>query len=276
MSNAFFRLMQSKESDVLYPLPFSASGWSSDQIRGMAVSGALARATEQVASQLMPEMVPARWTVDLFRLARVRPTTAATTILKQGGRIGIIDAVLLQDGRPVARSRALFARTNRSLTGHVWRPEHPFRVPPQDLVPADGELRVYYTEASGWTARSEELRKNSPRQIWHFPIVLVENEHPTPFQMVAAVADVSSPVVNTGQDGLEFINVDIDLAVTRLPASMEVGLLALDRSENGGVSVGTVVLFDREGPLGSATTVALASPGSHIDPRDRRPGAFVK
>jgi len=117
----------------------------------MAVSGALARATERAAGQVMPEMRPARWAVDLFRPARVRPTTITTTVVRRGRRIGVIDAELSQGNGPVARSRALFAHPSPTPAGQVWRPERTLPTPPPDLVPAGDDPRLFYSEQQGWT-----------------------------------------------------------------------------------------------------------------------------
>jgi hypothetical protein len=269
--SAFFRVLVDAGSEVLHPLPASASGWSRDQIRGMAVSGALARATERTADQMLPGMRPARWAVDLFRPARVRPTTVTTTVVRHGRRIGVIDAELSQEGRPVARSRALFARPSPTPAGRVWRPEHTLPAPPPDLRPTGDDPRLYYSRQQGWTTQADSHQNGSRKQVWHLPIPLVQEERPTPFQMIAGVADLTSLVVNWGTAGVQFINADIDLVLTRLPVSMEVGLSAIDRSEGDGIAVGTAVIFDREGRLGSASVVALANPVSGVDPANRRP-----
>jgi hypothetical protein len=277
MVTAFFRVLTTAQPEILQPLPASASGWSRDQIRGMAVSGALARATERTAARLVPEMRPARWAVDLFRPARVRPTTVTTTVVRQGRRIGIIDAELRQGDGPVARSRALFARPSATPDGRVWRPDRTLSAPPPDLEPTGADPRVFYSEEQGWTTDADAHQNGSHKQVWHLPIPLVEGERPTPFQLIAGIADLTSLVVNWGTAGVEFINADIDLVLTRLPASMEVGLSAIDRSEADGISVGTAVIFDRDGPLGSASVVAVANPVSGVDPANRRPdlGAFA-
>jgi hypothetical protein len=275
---AFFRALPTVDSEVLQPLPASASGWSADQIRGMAVSGALARATERTADRVLPQMLPARWAVDLFRPARVRPTTVRTTTIRQGRRIGIIDAELRQGDRPVARSRTLFAQPSRTPDGKVWQPDDPnLTAPSPDLVPTGDDPRLFYSEQQGWSTEPDSHQNSSRKQVWHFPMTLVEDEEVTPFQFVASVADLTSLVVNWGTAGVEFINVDIDLVLTRLPVSMEVGLSAIHRSENNGISLGTAGIFDRVGSLGSASVVAVANPVSGVDPTNRRPdlSAFV-
>lgn len=270
--SAFFRANGEAASEILEPLPNSASGWAGDQIRGMAVSGALARATERAAALVMPEMRPARWHVDLFRPARVRPTTVATTVARQGRRVGIIDAELWQDDRPVARSRTLFTRPGSTPDGQVWRPDVVLpAAPPPTLSPVGDDPRLYYSEQVGWSTDTAVHHNASRKCIWHLPVILVEDEQATPFEMVATVSDMASLAANWGSAGVQFINADIDLVLTRLPLSMEVGLVAMDRIEQDGVAVGTAIVFDRAGQLGSATVVAVANPNRSIDPGDRRP-----
>lgn len=258
--------------ETLIPLPNSASGWGSDQIRGMAVSGALARATERTADEELPEMRPVRWHVDLFRAARVRPTEVRTSVIRRGGRIGLIDAELWQEDRPVARSRTLFARPGESPPGTVWQPgPQSLLTPPAGLRPTGDEARLYYSEQLGWTAAAEPHQNSDHKRLWHFPVTLVQGQPVTAFQMVASVADMANLVVNWGAGGVEFINADIDLVLTRPPAAMEVGLSVVDRAERDGVAHGTAVVYDRQGVIGRVSVVAVANPVRRVDPGDRRP-----
>jgi len=116
MTDAYFTVLSegggSTDDELLEPTPASAGGWSPDQVRGPAVSGLLARATERTAETAMPDKRPVRWTVDLFRVVGMHPTTVTTAVIRHGRRIGLVDAGLSQLGRPVARSRALFALTS--------------------------------------------------------------------------------------------------------------------------------------------------------------------
>ena len=66
-------------------------------------------------------------------------------------------------------------------------------------------------------------------------------------------------VVNWGTEGVQFINTDITLALARPPVGREIGLSATDRVERDGIAVGTVEVFDRAGPLGTAMVTALAN-----------------
>jgi hypothetical protein len=265
MTYAFFDVHADGDQEVLRPTPASASNWSTEQVRGPAVSAALARATEREAADALPEMRPVRWTVDLFRPAKMLPTTVAATTFRQGRRIGLVDAELVQNGRPVARSRALFARPSTTPDGQVWASSPEYQPPPADLRPMPGSPRLYNSDHRGWTPHVDDHLGAAHKQTWHFPVPIVSGEEPTRFQAAAAVADVTNLVMNWGSAGVEFINADITLAISRLPNAIELGLSALDRTVNDGIAVGTAAIFDRQGQLGIATVVTLANAANKVN-----------
>ncbi len=269
MSDAFFTVVTAGDSDgtgeVLQPTPASASGWSDDQLRGPAISGLLARVTERTADLAIPDKRPVRWTVDLFRPAGLHPTTLSTTVVRQGRRIGLVDAEMCQLGRPVARSRALFATPTGTPDGRVWSSGGQIAPPPSELTPLPGEPRLYHSEHLGWTADADDHLGAGHKQTWHLPVPVVAGEQPTLFQMTAGVADVTNLVVSWGSLGVEFINADITLAMARLPMTMEMGLSTTDRFCSDGIAVGTAVLFDRAGVFGATTISTLANPGNRVD-----------
>jgi acyl-coenzyme A thioesterase PaaI-like protein len=265
MTDAFFEAQARGDQEVLRPTRASAGGWSTEQMRGPAVSAALARGTEHVADDALPGMRPVRWTVDLFRPPMMLPTTVTASVSRKGRRIGLIDAELAQNGRPVARSRALFARPSPTPDGLVWTSSSAFRPPPPDLRPASGEPLLYNSDHRGWTPNAADHLGGAHKQTWHFPVAVVAGEEHTRFQMAAGVADVANLVMSWGSAGVEFINADITLAISRLPVAMELGLCALDRTVADGIAVGTAAMFDRHGQLGTATVVTLANAGNRVD-----------
>jgi len=257
MSLAMFTL----EDDQLVPTPIARSMWSHEQMHGVAVSGALARALEMRLAELgRDDLHPARYTVDLFQPAKMAPSTVTTEVVRQGRRICLIDATLLQGGVRVARASCTFLLPTESPSGAVWTPDdHPVP-PPQDVVPPSDEPRVpYFTSAQPWSQSFSEHQNAGRKQTWQAGLPVVDGEAGTPFQSVAAIADATSMVVNWGTEGVQFINTDITLALARPPVSHEIGLSATDRVEHDGIAVGTVEVFDRAGPLGTAMVTALAN-----------------
>jgi hypothetical protein len=263
MSLAMFTL----DGDQLVPAEIARSMWKDDQMHGVAVSGALARALEMRLAELgRDDLQPSRYTVDLFQPAKMAPCTVATEVVREGRRICLIDAVLLQDGERVARASCIFLLPTESPKGDVWTPpDHP-QPPPEDLVPPSDEPRVpHFVSDSPWSQSFPDHQNAGRKQTWQAGLPVVEGEAGTPFQSVASIADGTSMVVNWGTEGVKFINTDITLALARPPVSREIGLSATDRVEHDGIAVGTVEVFDRAGPLGTAMVTALANASRPID-----------
>ncbi|TDP37739.1 acyl-CoA thioesterase domain-containing protein [Nocardia ignorata] len=271
MTGAFFRTQHSGHGVELVPQAEAASGWGQEHMRGLAVSSALARAAEQEIDTIgRADLVPVRWTLDLFRPARLRPCTASAAVVRQGKRLCLIDTVLEQDGRPVARASALWLAPSQSPPGAVWSGGTQPEPPPPGTALVEAQHRLYFTENTGWgdADRSTNEARNT---IWHEQIPVVEGEPTTPFQLAAGVADVVNVAVNLGGNGLEFINADVSLALGRLPVGPAVGFATTQRIEEAGISVGTAVAFDRGGVFGTATLCALADPHRAVDVRSFRP-----
>ena len=74
------------DGDALVPTELACSLWSDDQVHGVALSGALARALEQAAAATgRAELRPARYTVDLFRAAGCSPARSGRPWSGRGG-----------------------------------------------------------------------------------------------------------------------------------------------------------------------------------------------
>jgi hypothetical protein len=253
--------MYTLEGDQLVPTAIACSMWSPDQMHGVAVSGALARGLEMRLAELgRDDLHPARYTVDLFQPARMSPCTVTTEVVREGRRLCLIDAFLVQDGERVARASCIFLLPTQSPSGAVWTPDDHPHPPPSDLVPPSEEPRVpYFASAEPWSQSFPDHQNAARKQTWQTGLPVVDGEKGSPFQSAAAIADATSMVVNWGTEGVQFINTDITLALARPPVGHEIGLSATDRVERDGVAVGTVEVFDRAGPLGTAMVTALAN-----------------
>ncbi len=249
------------EGEQLVPTDIARSMWSADQIHGVAISGALSRALEVTLAEVgRTDLHPARYTVDLFQPARMAPCTVVTEVVREGRRICLIDAFLMQGDDKVARASCIFLLPTESPTGTVWTPDdHPVP-PPEDVVPVSDEPRVpFFASDAPWSQKFPDHQNAGRKQTWQTGLPVVAGEKGTPFQSVAAIADATSMVVNWGTEGVQYINTDITLALARPPVGQEIGLSATDRVEVDGIAVGTVEVFDRAGPLGTAMVTALAN-----------------
>lgn len=254
--------------DRLAPTPVAQSLWSSGQMHGVAVSGALARSLEAAVLALgRPELRCARYTVDLFRAAAMTEVSVRATVVREGPRLCLVDAELEQDGVRRARASAVFLAPGETPDGAVWAPSTQPEVPPEDLVPPSEDPRppVFYSEEVGWATAFTAHQNGSRKKVWHTAVPVVEGERPSPFAAVASIADATSMVTNWGSNGVEYINSDITLALARAPEGVEIGLAAIDRVEHEGIAVGTAQVYDRLGPLGTSVVSALANARRTVD-----------
>jgi hypothetical protein len=90
---------------------------------------------------------------------------------------------------------------------------------------------------------------------------LVDGEELTPFTRAAMVGDMVSSLTHFGAAGLQFINADYTLTLSRLPEGPYLGLAALTHYSHDGVATGTATIVDQHGPIGSGVANALANPG---------------
>ncbi len=268
MDLSFFTRSPSDDA-VLVPTPLACSSWSDNHLHGVAVAGALARSAQAVLGDLgRTDLRPARMSVDLFRPAAMTECTFTTEVVRAGPRICLVDVTLSQADEPVARAAFLFLKPGTPASGEVWSPapgERP-APPPLDVAPPSDEPRVPFVHSEvGWSQNFSEHQNASRKMSWSSAVPVVAGEALTPFQAVAAASDGTSLVTNWGTRGVEHINTDITLSLARDPVGVEIGLAAVDRIEHEGIAVGTAVVFDRGGPIGSVVLTSLVNARRGVD-----------
>ncbi|WP_435769908.1 acyl-CoA thioesterase domain-containing protein [Nocardioides sp. SYSU DS0651] len=256
-----------REGDLFWPMPLAQSLWREDQMHGVAVSGLLARALEEaVAAAGRDDLVPARYHVDLFRPARMTGTSAAASVVREGPRLMLLDAVVEQDGEVVARAGATFLKPSAEPPGELWTAEERPSPPPADVAPVGGEHHVpIFASEKPWSDNFTEHQNAGRHATWQTAMPIVVDEECTPFQVAASIADATSMVTNWGSAGVAYINTDISLALARLPEGTSLGLRTTDHVAADGVAVGTAEVFDRRGPIGTATVTSLANSRRTVD-----------
>jgi acyl-CoA thioesterase superfamily protein/acyl-Coa thioesterase superfamily protein len=260
---AFF----TRDGDLLVPTDLARSGWGNDHVHGVAISGALGREVERAAARLgRDDLRPARYTVDLFKAPKMVPCSLESRVVRDAPRICLVEVVLSQDGTAVARASAILLKPTHSAEGQVWEPDERVGPPPEDVAPPTDEPRVPFLHSEvGWSQKFGEHQNASRKTSWNSAVSVVQGEHLTPFQAVAATADGASLVTNWGTNGVEYINTDITLSLAREVVGVEIGLHALDRVESDGIAVGTAAVFDRHGPLGNVMVTSIVNARRTVD-----------
>jgi acyl-CoA thioesterase len=266
MPEAFFTV----DGDSYLPGAMTRGPWGA-AMGGQNVGGLLAWGIER--SGVDPDFQPARLTVDLLRPVLLEPVQIRTTVQREGRRIKLVDGTLVQNGQTVARASALFLRRGDHPGGEVW--SGPVEMPPlpadSNGFPADMPFLIWGYGASlvgsPGIAAGEWEQAHSQKFAWTRLFRPMVQGHPlTPFTRLAFVGDVTSSLTHWGTGGLRYINADYTVTASRLPDGEFLGLAAQSHYGTAGVATGTATLFDRHGPIGCSTALAVAQPADAFRP----------
>ncbi len=205
-----------------------------------------------------PEFLPARLTVDMYRLPGFDPIKVRTAVVREGGRIRVVDAEFISGGVSMARASCQFLRRTENPEGNVWKPPTWDAPKPGDLPTPDPATAPM---GGMWTARpiSGAFGSFGQRRTWMSEVrELVEGTPLTPFQRVVLAADFASPFANASDQGLGYINTDVTVYLHRLPEKEWIGFESIYHDATDGVAIGECRLYDQEGSIGVATVAALA------------------
>ena len=122
-----------RDGDAYLPTP-KANGWwrEGGNLHARVMIGLFAHVIEQQYGE--PDLQPARLTADLYRLPDLSPLTVTTRIVRQGGRIKVVEAELFSGGVSSARASCQLLRRGQQPEAPVWR-QAPWDAPPPDQVP---------------------------------------------------------------------------------------------------------------------------------------------
>ena len=237
----------SRKGDVLVPAQRTRGYWRSDSIDGRAIVAALGHEIERRHGAA--DLWPARLTVDMHRLPPREPLHIETRVVRDGGRLRLIEAILTLHGDEYARATCQLLRERPPAPGQVWPGLPPWQVPAPDALtslPDEHHMRL-----AEWRLIAGTLGAVGPRRVWIRPTVeTVAGEPLTPFSRVAAIADTA---------GIGYINTDVTLHLYRPPDGEWIGLDALLHDEAAGRAIGTCRVYDQSGPIGLASTTAVAN-----------------
>ncbi len=238
------------------PTRASRGPWSETSLHARVVIGLLAREIEGLHGD--PQFMPARLTVDLYRLPDLSPASVKTTVVREGGRIKVIDADFISGGRGVGRATCQLLRRTQNPAGVVWSPPK-WDAPPPDDIPPPSDVRG---DMGGmWRTRPIEGAFGAPgrRRLWMSEARdLIEGEALTPFVRAALAADFASPFANSSDQGLAWINSDVTLYLHRLPTTPWIGVEVVNHQATEGVAIAECWLHDEAGPIGVSSVAALA------------------
>jgi len=105
MSNEPFFI---REGAGYQPTPSSRGPWDPKSLHGRVIAGLLGYEIERALNDAA--FMPARLTVDMYRLPDLSPVTATTRVVRDGGRLKVIDAEFFSAGVSMARATCQLLR----------------------------------------------------------------------------------------------------------------------------------------------------------------------
>lgn len=242
-----------------HPTEWALSRWGNDSLNGPAVVGLAARCLELDFG--VDGFLPARLTADLFRAAHWVPTEVRTRLVRDGRRIRNAECDVLQGGIVVARATMVSYRQSEAPPGQEWVVEDSFPAP----VGVSGPVYMVGSDGEEWTPSSAEHQNTARKRVYHRTLDVVVGEQVSPFVRTVVAAEATSLVTNLGTRGIGYINGDLTVGMSRLPAGDYVGVQADSHWCSQGIAVGAATLFDDHGPFGTAMVTAIANPAAQID-----------
>jgi hypothetical protein len=213
------------------------------------------------------ERVVARVTFEILGPVPIGVLRAEARIARPGRRIDMVEATLSDaDERPLMRARAWrLLRSEVALPGGIEARDRVQPPPPTSLAPATDffptGFDVGYHTAMEYRFAAGSFLEPGPGVVWmRMRQPLVDDEEPSPLQRVLAAAD-SGNGISAALDYHRwiFVNVDLTVHLSRMPAGEWVCLDAVTVAEPTGVGLTDTVLFDEGGPIGLAAQTLLVA-----------------
>ncbi len=259
-----------RDGDFFVPTELTRGGWSDDAQHGSPPSGLLGRAIEAVETSA--PMQVARFTIDLFRPVPLEPLRVGVEVLRNGRRIQVVEAILRHGDIEVGRATALKIRTAEVSLPDAEQEPWDQPVGPEEAVRVEdfwsfggSSLPRFHRDAIEIRSIDDSFRRHGPGISWfRLKCAVVAGEEPTPFVVLATVADMS----NGNSQALDptafiYVNPDITLYAHRLPVGQWVGMKSAAHQHASGIGLADTRVFDQLGPLGRINQAQLV---------DTRPG----
>ena len=255
MDRSFYRL----NGGLYEPNPSATNAWSRTHQNGVAVGGLLALLCE--THRPGEGLRTCRLTIDIQRAVPFQPLSAACSILRDGGRLQMIEAQLMADGVCFARAAAVRLRTGASPASPARSPTHPS---PEEA--GDTPITRVLGPGAPVETRVIEGREDGRGAYWaRINIPIVEGEPIPPVARVVMAADLASgPASLVDRHDWSFANVDLSVYLGRPPVDEWVFARSETLSAGDGTAMVTAALADRAGPIGQANqTLFMAKRASN-------------
>lgn len=245
-------------------LPAAEGRWAPGTLSGPAVAGLLAQVLD---TEFGDGLVPARWHCDLFRMVPAGRIDVRTRLIRSGRRIRVAEAEIVHEDTTVVRAAATFYHRAPQPDGLVWTDPRS----PQASAAGAPRLSMACGDGDYLSAEDPSQWLNAERKrVWTVGWRVLDGEDTTPFARAAMVSDTTNLVTGMGTEGVQTINGDVSMALSRAPIGDEIGLEADQFLLVDGVSASSASMFDRTGRFGICTVTGVATGAAVHGPKETR------
>lgn len=221
-------------------------------VGGRYVTGLVAWAVEQDLGSEEAFRV-GRITVDMFRPVPMRPLRLTSRTDRDGRRLRMRTVSLWDDELEVSRASVLLLATSDHPGSAPWAPDDD-GMPDPETLPS-----VASSPHRSWEFRAAAPLGRGRGRAWIRELApLVASHEVTPLVRAMAASDFVNPLANSGEDGLEFINADVTVYLSRYPRGEWVGLDVIGHLGADGIGMASGWLCDLDGRFGQAVTTAVS------------------
>jgi hypothetical protein len=268
VTEPFFRLLPPATGSAVDPpgtqrvfaTGSTAGPWFPDGQHMGPPSALLVRALE--ACDPRPEMLLSRVTVEVLGRVPMGELTVSSRVERAGRTIELVSAEIAAEGRAVARAAGWrLAATDTAAAATAPGPAMPGPAAGREIPTPEGWLPGYL-DALEWRWLAGHLGESGPGRTWgRLRVPVVEDEEPTPWQRLAAVADSTNGAASRlDLNAWLFVNTDLTLHVHRAPRGEWIGLDADSVIGPEGLGTAFSVLHDGDGPVGRAAQALTVRP----------------
>lgn len=248
MTDAFFH----RDGDWLIGNDAARGPWSADACHAGPVTGALASAAEAVISD--KQLV--RLTANFMRPLPMAGFRLSATPVRDGRSTATVRVELRdRNDRVASTAECLFVSEERNELPTATLPVPAFDTSVPGRFPVAETLHGEKMFGDFVDIRYPEGEDNlpGPTSLWMRTPAIIEGESMSPFQAACPIADCGNGISrNTEFVDTSCVNADLTVALFRPSTSDWILSTSISFWEQNGIGLSHAMLFDRDGPVGSA------------------------
>ena len=257
MSRAYVEVIEEDADGGRYAAgPATAGPWAPELQHGGPPGALVVRAAERLAARDRPGLVAHRLAAEFVGPVPVGELTVSARTVRAARTAVLVEATVAAGGRTCLQGRVWLVRTADTSAVAAAAPERPAEPAGTPGIGAE----FPYGRSIEWLSVAGSMTRPGPGTVWARPrLPLVAGEQLSGLQRVALVGDSASGISAELDWGRwSFVNVDLDVHLSRPVAGPWLLLEAATTLGTDGAALARATVSDRRGVVGcTAQTLVL-------------------